>query len=129
MISKEPVHMEKNRKESTVVKKEMKTITETIDSLKKNNYVHDFIIINENEAVSKDTNEKFKPEDLVIENSFRFEGESDPDDLSILYALTAKSGTQGILIDAYGIYSTPAVDEFIKKVPKREENELQDREL
>ena len=72
--------------------KEMKTLTETI------------------------------PGDLMIEKTERYEGDSNPDDMSIIYAITSESGTKGILLDAYGTYANPQISEFIKDVPIKSEN-------
>lgn len=47
----------------------------------------------------------------------RFEGISDPDDMSILYAIETESGARGTLADAYGTYSDPSVSEFFSDVP------------
>ena len=44
-------------------------------------------------------------EDLKIIKVYRFEGESDPGDSSVLYILEASNGLIGYSIDAYGIYS------------------------
>jgi hypothetical protein len=64
----------------------------------------------------------FQAEDLTIVEHHRFEGASDPDDLSICYALEARDGTRGILVDAYGTYANPAVSELLTMVRIHEEN-------
>ncbi len=46
----------------------------------------------------------------------RFEGESDPSDMTIIYALQTPGGTQGLLIDAFGTHSDPNVDVFVKQL-------------
>jgi hypothetical protein len=63
-----------------------------------------------------DTNKIYKPAELVVENFYRFEGISDPDDNSILYAIRTNDGTKGTLMDAYGAYSDPLVEKFMKQV-------------
>lgn len=56
---------------------------------------------------------KMKAEDFEIEEFYRFEGESNPDDMSIIYAVTSnKYNLKGILVNAFGTYandSTSAV--------------------
>jgi hypothetical protein len=47
---------------------------------------------------------------------FRFEGESDPADNSILYAIETDDGKKGILSDAYGPYADINVTKFMKQV-------------
>ena len=66
--------------------------------------------------MSQETEEMFTPEQVKIINFFRFEGMSDPEDNSILYAIETDSGLKGTLVDAYGAKSDPEVDEFIKAV-------------
>jgi hypothetical protein len=61
----------------------------------------------------------FKPEDLTIREFHRFEGVSDPDDMSIVYAIESKDGTRGTLVDAFGVYSSPAVTQVLEHVPIR----------
>ena len=65
---------------------------------------------------SMTTNKNYKPQDIKIEHFYRFEGESDPADSSILYAIETKTGEKGTLIDSYGAYSDPLLEKFLKEV-------------
>jgi hypothetical protein len=47
----------------------------------------------------------FGSDDLTIVEHYRFEGISDPDDSSVVYALEAPTGLKGVLVDAYGPYA------------------------
>lgn len=66
----------------------------------------------------------YNPEDLKIIKTFRFEGDSNPDDSSIIYLIEANDGLIGYSMDAYGVYSNHddegKYDEFIKNVPKED---------
>ena len=45
-------------------------------------------------------------DDFEIDEFYRFEGESNPDDMSIIYAITSvKYNLKGILVNAYGTYA------------------------
>jgi len=68
----------------------------------------------------KDTNsgEKYTPEQLKLVREFRFEGISNPDDMSILYALEAEDGTKGTVVDSYGTYADVDLAEFLNKIEK-----------
>src|SRR5687767_12167321 len=46
----------------------------------------------------------FDPGQVTICGYERFEGVSDPDDMSILYTIRTRSGVRGTLTDAYGTY-------------------------
>ena len=70
------------------------------------------------------SNRVYSPEEVTVPNFFRFEGISDPGDMSILYEIETNDGCKGTLIDAYGVYSDSrvakfmcAVDEMHKKIP------------
>ena len=58
----------------------------------------------------------YQPEEVSVPNFFRFEGISDPDDMSILYEIETRDGCKGTLIDAYGVYSDSRVGEFMCEV-------------
>lgn len=64
----------------------------------------------------KDPKKKYKPKDVMAANFFRFEGISDPDDMSILYAIETADGTKGTLVDAYGNYSDEDTGAFMQDV-------------
>jgi hypothetical protein len=61
----------------------------------------------------------FRPDELTIRDFYRFEGVSDPDDMSIVYAIEARDGTRGTLVDAFGVYSDPAVGMVLDNIPIR----------
>lgn len=94
----------------------MKTVVEVINRLREKHYIHDFEVSHQ-KLICKDTSECFGAHEVNIDKTFRFEGDSSPDDMSVIFALTTNSGTKGILIDAYGTYSNADVSEFIKKIP------------
>lgn len=96
--------------------KEMQTITEVIQRMRENHYTHDFEIMND-KVVCKELREEYLPEELMIEKVYRFEGDSNPDDMSIVYGILTKYGARGILIDAYGPYADSRVAEVIKEIP------------
>jgi hypothetical protein len=58
----------------------------------------------------------FTADQITISEYHRFEGVSDPDDMSILYAIETGSGLRGTLADAFGVYSDPSVSVFMRDV-------------
>lgn len=103
----------------------MFTLSQTINHLRDKGYTNDFQMTDLGMAI-KETHEVFKPEELTIERVYRFEGESNPDDMSVIYLMKAANGTKGLFVDAYGAYSSyDGIDlmEFLKKV-KREDNNI-----
>jgi hypothetical protein len=63
-----------------------------------------------------DSGEAFRPDEVVIRSFVRFEGVSDPDDMSIVYAIESRDGRRGTLIDAFGVYSNPAIGDFVEAI-------------
>lgn len=54
--------------------------------------------------------------ELEVIEFYRFEGESDPGDNSILYAIETSDGLKGLLIDAYGAYAGNIPREIVQKL-------------
>jgi hypothetical protein len=63
-----------------------------------------------------ESKKKYKAKDVLAVNFFRFEGISNPDDMSVLYAIETTDGVKGTLVDAYGLYADEETGEFMKEV-------------
>ena len=61
-------------------------------------------------------NKKYKARDVKAVNFFRFEGLTNPEDMSILYAIETSDGRKGTLIDAYGLYADDDTSAFMQEV-------------
>jgi hypothetical protein len=61
-------------------------------------------------------NKKYKAHDVKAVNFFRFEGITNPEDMSILYAIETSDGRKGTLIDAYGLYADDDTSAFMQEV-------------
>src|SRR5947209_9601505 len=59
------------------------------------------------------------PEQFTVDASYRFEGKSNPDDSSVVYAISSDSGQKGVLVDAYGVYSEYMTPELAEKLKQR----------
>jgi hypothetical protein len=94
---------------------DMNTLIECISSIEKRGYTTNFIV-SEECLMKCDKGVCYKPEQVKINTFYRFEGDSDPADSSILYAIETVDGKKGYLSDAYGPYSDPRVSNFILKV-------------
>lgn len=92
------------------------TLSETINALKKEGYTMDFNILNDC-IVCQPTNAALAPEEFIIDKVFRFEGASNPDDQSVLYAISStKFRVKGVLVNGYGISADAATDAIIAKL-------------
>jgi hypothetical protein len=92
------------------------TLSETINELKKEGYTLDFNISNEC-LICKELPVALSPDDFVIDKVYRFEGASNPDDQSILYAISsAPFNVKGVLVNGYGISADDATNALISKL-------------
>ena len=91
------------------------TVSEAINQLQKKGYTIDF---NLKENSLSHHFEKFNA-DFEIVDVYRYEGNSDPGDEAVVYALESKTGLKGILVTGYGISMDSASAEILKKIPIR----------
>lgn len=63
---------------------------------------------------------EYEVEDFEVVEFHRFEGDSNPDDSSALYALEGKNGERGVLVTGYGISSEGRSAAIIKRLKFRE---------
>ena len=96
-----------------------KTMEEAVRGLKERGFAANFEFL-KNAFRDVESGKTFQPGELTIVEHHRFEGASDPDDLSIVYAIEANDGTRRALTDGYGAYANPDLGAFLKKVPMRE---------
>jgi len=76
------------------------TLSIAVDALTKEGFIEDFKA-EENCIKALYSKKEFQPEDLTIVKSFRFEGMTNPDDESELFAIVAIDGTKGTLVMSY----------------------------
>lgn len=94
------------------------TLASAIDDLADSGFVEHFGV-SDGALRSFDSGRRFSAAELVIREYHRFEGVSDPDDMSIVYGIEGQGGVRGTLVDAYGAYSDAAVSAFLQRVPIR----------
>src|SRR5690554_472744 len=99
-------------------RKSYDTVTEAITDLKNLGYTIDFSILTEEEClICHQTATTLSPDDFEIDGFYRFEGESDPEDQMIVYAISAKNKSlKGIVVNAYGIYADNVSSAIVKKL-------------
>lgn len=110
----------------TPSKEEMTTLSMVLERLRLKRQDNEFRMTDN--GFGFDKVKYYQPDELKIIKTYRFEGESDPSDSSILYLLEANDGKIGYSIDAYGVYSNhedAAYDDFIRKIKKEDKDESQ----
>ena len=102
-------------------KDEMNTLSQVMNKLSSKGYDKEFRWTT-NGFCAED--KCFQPDQLTIVKAYRFEGESDPSDMSILYLIKSNDGFIGYSLDAYGVYSNhddeEGYDNFIRKIPVKD---------
>ena len=93
----------------------MQTLSQCMNSLKEHGFNEEFIVT-EKGLTSKEDQKSYSPDEVQIVDFYRFEGESNPSDSAILYAIETNDGSKGILVDAYGVYADDIVTNFIGAV-------------
>jgi hypothetical protein len=95
------------------------TLSETMNELRKEGYVEDFNL-KQNCLECRNGQYKVFADEFKVDKFYRFEGESNPSDSAILYAVSSnKHQLKGILVNGYGIYSEPITDEMLQKLDIR----------
>tara|TARA_R110002051_G_scaffold75791_1_gene137780 strand:+ start:11649 stop:11960 length:312 start_codon:yes stop_codon:yes gene_type:complete len=95
------------------------TLSEAIKAKQDEGYSYDFNI-NSSSIECRELKKKFEVTEFNVDAFYRFEGDSNPDDSSILYAIQTETGIKGLLVDAYGAYSESLSSEMINKLKIRQ---------
>ncbi len=89
------------------------TVSEAVNGLKKRGFEIDFNL-EENFIVC--TSGKFKADEFEIVEVYRFEGNSDPSDEAVVYAIESRTGMKGVLVNGYGISADTMSSDLAKKL-------------
>ncbi len=92
------------------------TVTEALSWLNAQGFTADFNL--DNNCIRYNGGKKsMSPNDFTIEYFFRFEGDTDPGDENIVYAIKSDTyGVKGVMINAFGTYADPISTEMLKKL-------------
>lgn len=84
--------------------KNYESLSEALTDLRKRGYDNDF----ETQSIClycSDLDMRLDPEDFHVDEVYRFQGDSNPEGSSVIYAISSSTGVKGTLVDAYGAYS------------------------
>lgn len=105
-------------------KKQMTTLSEVLNKLEERGQANEFRITEK--GLTLDETKFFQPSELKIIKTYRFEGDSNPDDESILFLIETLEKGVGYIIDAYGVYSNVEPEkyiQFIREIPVEDRDE------
>lgn len=92
------------------------TLSAAVNDLQRRGYTDDLLLAEEC-LVCNGKNASLPPADFHIDEFHRFEGDSDPADESIVYAIRSeKHGVKGILVNAFGPRANALTQEMVAKL-------------
>ena len=100
--------------------KNFDTASEAITGLMKLGYTTDFRIHPEWEClVCNNPANSLSADDFEIDAIYRFEGDSDPADEMIVYAISSeKFDLKGVVVNGYGIYSDSVSSKIVERLQR-----------
>ena len=95
---------------------EMVTLSQVLEKLRQQRKDNEFTM--DGEFFTTVNGNNYVPEDLTIIKTYRFEGDSDPADSSVLYLIEANDHSIGYVMDIYGAQSDhdAAFDDFVRQI-------------
>lgn len=94
------------------------TVAEAVNDLKKRGYTIDFNIAGDCIHCPQ-TQISLRPPEFQITEVYRFEGDSDPADEAVVYAIESRHGQKGVLVNGYGPSAEEAGEELVEKLSIR----------
>ena len=94
-------------------------MVEAIEGLRKRGFTANFEFL-DHTFRDVESGRTFRADELTIVEHFRFEGASDPDDMSVVYAIESIDGFKGVIADAFGLYADADLGGFLETVEIRE---------
>jgi hypothetical protein len=90
------------------------TLVETLEKLRKEGYSEDFNISFDGLVCGEVC---LLPSEFEVDQTFRFEGNTNPSDEAILFAISSITGDiKGVLVNSYGTYADDMTEELIHKL-------------
>ena len=92
------------------------TVTEAVNDLLKRGYT-DNLGLDDDCIFCDEKDVSLNPDEFMIDEVYRFEGDTDPADETIVYAVSSHDHKiKGVLINAYGPYSDSFSNRMIEKL-------------
>lgn len=97
------------------------TVAHAVEALKKRGFTEEFKLGPEPGKMNNlKSGKSYRPDEMKIIEYHRFEGMSNPSDMSIVFAIELNDGSKGIIISSYGMYADMNLVEFLDKVKIKE---------
>lgn len=90
------------------------TLTDALEGLRQRGFTATFEPV-DGRLKSQQTGRQYAPEVLRVIEHHRYEGASNPDDMSVVYAIETIDGERGVVVDAFGTYSDPMLGDLLRR--------------
>lgn len=107
-------------KEMKRVNNNYDTMVEAIEDLKKRGYTHNFNVNSSGKLTDGENSQTYLPSSVELHELHRFEGATNPSDMSILYAVETDDGEKGTVVDAFGVDGSETVSKFMNHVAQKQ---------
>lgn len=91
------------------------TVVDAVQGLKQRGFDIDFNL-EADRIFCPEPTLSLKPAEFEITEFYRFEGESDPADEAVVYAIESTGGKKGLLVTGFGISAEGMGEEMIEKL-------------
>jgi hypothetical protein len=98
----------------------MRTLSTAMQKLREKGYTEEYEVNTNLELKNNETGKAYLPKQVSLDRVIRFEGRSNPADMSVLYALSIEeSDEKGLLVDAYGTYGSSLKTKFVQSCEEK----------
>jgi hypothetical protein len=94
------------------------TVTDALQGLKQRGFSIDFNL-EQDRITCPVPLVSLRPAEFEITEVYRFEGNSDPADEAVVYAIESKAGHKGVLVNGFGPSADEVGEEMIEKLKVR----------
>lgn len=91
------------------------TVSQAVENLKARGYTTDFNMVFDR-IVCNSTPVSLAADEFEITEVYRFEGDSDPADEAVVYAVESRHGLKGVLVTGYGASADDLSEDMIRKL-------------
>ncbi len=95
------------------------TLVEAIEALKKQGYIHNFSV-NDKGLLVEGKGKRYVADEVELHEFHRFEGNTNPSDMSIVFAVQTSSGEKGTVVDSYGVNGSEIISKFMNNVAQKQ---------
>jgi hypothetical protein len=91
------------------------TVSESLERMRAQGFADEFVVAGGKLSSRRDAG-AWGPHGAKILDKQRVEGQSDPDDMAIVYGIETADGRRGTLVDAFGLYGDPEISAVVREM-------------